>query len=413
MYKCIITIVSKRYYWRKSRIMDNKNITDISLSIIGNKWKLLIIKELLTGNKRFSKLKQEVTGISQKVLTLHLRGLEDYGLLTRHVYNEVPPRVEYALTESGRGLSLVIAAIDTWCNEYLSKDVLHTKPSALASFSKSLNTHERIINMSRITTSLAGDVSYNVIETHLRNHDGLDIFGVLYKPETDTKCPVIIISPEFGNTHQEQIEYGKLFASHGIAAYTFDFCGGSSRGSSEGEFKKMSTVTNANDLDAILTQVKNWDFINPEKIILMGLSQGGFATTLTASERYSEIAGVILCYPAYVIVDDVHTIFEKKEDIPSEFDYRGWCIVGGCYAADVWEINPYEKLANIQKPVLYLHGSADPDVPVSYAKKAANISDNIDLHIIDNAPHDFVNVHFGEAAGLILNHLRKLDIINS
>ena len=71
---------------------------ETTLTLIGDKWKVLILRDLLPGKKRFSELKRSVGGVSQKVLTAQLRDMEQNGLLTRTVYPEVPPRVEYALT---------------------------------------------------------------------------------------------------------------------------------------------------------------------------------------------------------------------------------------------------------------------------------------------------------------------------
>lgn len=77
---------------------------EITLQLIGDKWKVLIIRDLLTGTKRFNELMRSVTGITQKVLTSHLRAMEAAGLVSRKVYAEVPPRVEYTLTETGYSL---------------------------------------------------------------------------------------------------------------------------------------------------------------------------------------------------------------------------------------------------------------------------------------------------------------------
>ena len=74
---------------------------EMTLQLIGNKWKILILRDLLTGTKRFGELKKSVTGITQKVITSNLRDMESSGLLTREVFPEVPPRVEYGLTEIG------------------------------------------------------------------------------------------------------------------------------------------------------------------------------------------------------------------------------------------------------------------------------------------------------------------------
>ncbi|MDR0841998.1 MAG: helix-turn-helix transcriptional regulator [Acidobacteriota bacterium] len=86
----------------------------ITVSLIGNKWKLLIIRDLLTGTKRFGQLRKSVVGISQKVLTDNLRTLEQDGLLTRTVYAEVPPRVEYTLSTFGESLAPIMNSMAAW-----------------------------------------------------------------------------------------------------------------------------------------------------------------------------------------------------------------------------------------------------------------------------------------------------------
>ena len=87
------------------------------LMLIGTKWKVLIIRDLLTGTKRFKELQRSV-GCSQKVLTDNLRELESKGLVSRKVYAEVPPRVEYSMTKLGSTLSPVLESMATWGNNY-------------------------------------------------------------------------------------------------------------------------------------------------------------------------------------------------------------------------------------------------------------------------------------------------------
>ncbi len=89
-----------------------------TVGLIGSKWKLLILRDLLTGTKRFGELRKSVNGISQKVLTDTLRAMEEDDLLTRTVYAEVPPRVEYALTETGNSLRPVLDIMGEWGKEY-------------------------------------------------------------------------------------------------------------------------------------------------------------------------------------------------------------------------------------------------------------------------------------------------------
>ena len=87
---------------------------EMTLQLIGDKWKVLIIRDLLSGTKRFSELMRSVTGITQKVLTSNLRSMEAAGLLTRKVYPEVPPRVEYTLTETGYSLKPIMDSMVDW-----------------------------------------------------------------------------------------------------------------------------------------------------------------------------------------------------------------------------------------------------------------------------------------------------------
>ena len=94
---------------------------EITMGLIGEKWKVLIIRDLLTGKKRFGELKKSVTGITQKVFTNNLRQMEASGLVKRKVYAEVPPRVEYSLTETGLSLKPVLDSMVEWGNDYREK----------------------------------------------------------------------------------------------------------------------------------------------------------------------------------------------------------------------------------------------------------------------------------------------------
>lgn len=91
---------------------------ELTLLLISNKWKVLIIRDLLDGTKRFSELKKSINNISQKVLTSNLREMEENNLLTRKVYPEVPPRVEYTLTDIGYSLKTLLDDMDKWGTWY-------------------------------------------------------------------------------------------------------------------------------------------------------------------------------------------------------------------------------------------------------------------------------------------------------
>ena len=91
---------------------------EITLQLIGNKWKVLIIRDLLTGTKRFNELMRSVTGITQKVLTSNLRSMEEAGLVIRTVYPQVPPKVEYSLTKTGLTLKPILDSMYSWGESY-------------------------------------------------------------------------------------------------------------------------------------------------------------------------------------------------------------------------------------------------------------------------------------------------------
>lgn len=91
---------------------------EMTIKMLGDRWKVLIIQELLKGTKRFGELKRELGDITQKVLTSNLRLLEEKGILVRKVYAQIPPRVDYTLTQLGYELKPVIDSMIAWAEEY-------------------------------------------------------------------------------------------------------------------------------------------------------------------------------------------------------------------------------------------------------------------------------------------------------
>ena len=94
---------------------------ETTLTLIGDKWKVLILRDLMPGTKRFGELKKSVGTVSQKVLTAQLRAMEESGLVNRKVYAEVPPRVEYSLTELGKSLKPILDSMRAWGEAYKDK----------------------------------------------------------------------------------------------------------------------------------------------------------------------------------------------------------------------------------------------------------------------------------------------------
>ena len=93
---------------------------ELTVSLIGSKWKVLILHDLLNGVKRYSELTRTIKGISAKVLTAMLRDLEKDGIVARKVYPQVPPKVEYSLTDLGKSLEPILLSMKTWGENYQS-----------------------------------------------------------------------------------------------------------------------------------------------------------------------------------------------------------------------------------------------------------------------------------------------------
>ena len=95
---------------------------ETTLTLIDDKWKVMILRDLMPGTKRFGELKKSIRSVSQKVLTAQLREMEANGLLTRTVYAEVPPRVEYSLTALGKSLKPILDAMQVWGEVYQAQN---------------------------------------------------------------------------------------------------------------------------------------------------------------------------------------------------------------------------------------------------------------------------------------------------
>lgn len=93
---------------------------EVTLQLIGDKWKVLILRELMPEKKRFGELQKSISNVSQRMLTQQLKAMEKDGLINRTAYAEIPPRVEYSLTELGRSLEPILDSMNTWGNFYRS-----------------------------------------------------------------------------------------------------------------------------------------------------------------------------------------------------------------------------------------------------------------------------------------------------
>ena len=274
-----------------------------------------------------------------------------------------------------------------------------------------------------VVMCLAGCASaYQVISTNVLNPStGKTLRGLLYMPETHgEKVPLVICAHELGSNHRRRWpQYGEALAAEGIAVYTFDFAGGgpNSRGDgqpgsiSDGETTEMSVMTEVKDLESVLAAAKSWSFVDASKIAIIGGSQGGAVSVITAAKHADELAGLVLLYPALLIQDDLHKKFAKREDCPEVYSYNGWLDVSPVYVNDMWDYDIYADMPKYTKPMLLLHGDKDTIVPMEYIERAAKTYPDSEFHIIDDGEHGFQGKTFAQAIGYIKAYFRKIGLL--
>ena len=236
------------------------------------------------------------------------------------------------------------------------------------------------------------------------------IYGIAYIPnDGKEKHPLIIFSHELGNSHTSGVGYAERLSQIGYAVYVFDFYGGTVGGNQTGgNNTEMSVMTEVSDLEAVLKTAKTWDFVDTDNIILMGGSQGGAVTALTGVRHQDEIKGLILLYPALSLFSDIHERFSDLDSVPEQYDmFGGWITVGKKYAADVWDIDPYQELSRYQGKVLLLHGDKDNSVDISYSDRLSKVLPNVEYHVISGGGHEFFGQPFEDAVNHITSWLEN------
>ena len=214
------------------------------------------------------------------------------------------------------------------------------------------------------------------------------IYGVLYRPEGVQKAPVIIVSHGFGSSHRFGIAYAEALAPLGYAVYIYDFCGGGNFCKSDGKTTEMSICSEIADLEAVITGLQGLNGIDPERIILIGESQGGMVSALTAGNHKDLIDKLILIYPAFCIKDDWVKQYPQGADIPETINLWGTTIGRG-YIECLYGLEVYETIRRYEGPVYIFHGDKDQVVPLSYAERAQKEYRNARLKVMDGEGHGF------------------------
>lgn len=222
--------------------------------------------------------------------------------------------------------------------------------------------------------------------------DGLTIRGTEYRPAGED-LPVAIVCHGFMAFQDTVRHYTRELARMGYCAYCFDFCGGCvAKGKSDGATTEMSVLTEGKDLEAVIAYTRSLPYTG-EKLLLMGCSQGGFVSALTAARHPGLVDRLVLFYPALCIPDDARAgkmMFARFDpnNIPARINC-GPMKLGQCYPADVIGMDPFAEIKGYGGPVLIVHGTKDNIVHPHYSERARDGYANAELHLIEGGAHGF------------------------
>jgi len=244
----------------------------------------------------------------------------------------------------------------------------------------------------------------NIIKTPFScERDGLILRGTEYRPQ-GKGLPVAIVCHGFMAFQDTVRHYARFLASKGYAAYCFDFSGGCViKGKSDGKTTDMSVLTEVKDLEAVICYAKALPYTDPNRLLLMGCSQGGFVSALTAARNKGLASKLVLFYPALCIPDDARAgkmMFARFDprNLP-EVIRCGPMKLGKCYVEDVLGMDPCKEIEGFDGDVLIVHGTADKIVNLRYAEAAYQTYKNapydrkVCYHTIEKGAHFFSKKH--------------------
>ena len=230
------------------------------------------------------------------------------------------------------------------------------------------------------------DGTYTVKEyTFVSN--GKKIYARAYIPDVQGPFPLVVYSHGLGASVEHDEEVQKTLAKSGVAVFSFEFAGGSSSASpkNEGTTTEMSVLTEVQNLKDAIRIASDMEYTDPQKIYLMGSSQGGLVTALTA-EELTNIAGLFLFYPAFSLPDDIRSSFPKLDEVPETFNLLGTKI-GKKYITDIYDMDAYANLDKLAIPVHIYHGKDDNIVPITASQKALKRLKDTRLTTLEDTGH--------------------------
>ena len=221
-------------------------------------------------------------------------------------------------------------------------------------------------------------------EMTFKKQNGMKIQGRMYLPEErEGRLPLVIFCHGFGSNFRELMHHGDGFAQAGICCLFFDFCGGGRESLSDGTMEEMTVESECGDLETVIADIKELDYIDPERIFLQGESMGGLVTALVAARHPEGIRALVLWYPAFSIPED-----SQRRYLAGENEVFG-IVLGKEFDERARLIDVYGRISEYGGPVLLIHGTEDPVVPVSCSEKAVSVYADARLIRMPGAGHGY------------------------
>lgn len=232
------------------------------------------------------------------------------------------------------------------------------------------------------------------------------IYGVLNRPDGGRKQrPLLIISHGFNGSHEFGRNYFDCLGEMGYLCYAFDFGCGSLGSKTDNNTMEMSILDECEDLKAVIRHFRSCPDVDPDRIVLLGESQGGLVSALVADEMPDAVSSLILVFPALCIPDNWNRIYPSVEDIPDTT--RLWDVpIGRRFFTEIRDMDVFRHTDRFDNPVLIVQGDKDPVVSLEDSRRAVELYDDARLHVIAGAGHGFSPNEFEESLKQIRSFLK-------
>ena len=253
-------------------------------------------------------------------------------------------------------------------------------------------------------------MEYDIISQpfKLKKKDDSMISGRVFRPDDDSNAfPAVIFSHGFGSNYRELMHHGSGFARNGIVCIFFDFCGGGLNSESDGDMLNMTLETEADDLVCVINHAILMPYVDTKKLYLIGESMGGMVSAMVARRLRSMIKGLILWYPAFVIVDDAKK--RLKEGITDVMGIK----ISKDYDTVAVSVDLNDIQSGYLKPVLLIHGDKDEIVPIEYSIKAKQTYPDASMITISGAGHGFDGSDSDDARNASIEFICRNEGLNA